>query len=143
MRTKKNIRKNVTVGEHKFGRPLAAAKIFVFVALPVGLLVALIFLASHTVQTLFRVRSVVITGNEHLTDDELKSMAGISTDENLFSMSSSKIASKLASSPWIRSVAVRKEFPDRLLILISEAEPFALLDMKGKLFIVDDRGTML
>lgn len=140
---KKNTRKNVAVNKHKGVRFLAAAKYLVFVVLPVVLLVALIFLASHTVQTLFRVRSVVITGNEHLTDEELKGMAGISTDENLFRMSSSRISSKLAASPWIRSVAVRKEFPDRLLIQITEAEPFALLDMKGKLFIVDDRGTML
>jgi cell division protein FtsQ len=140
---KKNTRKNVAVNKHKGAGFLAAAKYFVFVALPVVLLVALIFVASHTVQTLFPVRGVVITGNEHLTDDELKGMAGISSDENLFRMSSSRISSKLAASPWIRSVAVRKEFPDRLLIQISEAEPFALLDMKGKLFIVDDRGTML
>jgi len=133
----------VALNNHKGARFLAAAKYLVFVVLPVALLVALIFLALHTVQTLFPVRSVVITGNEHLTDDELKGMAGISKDENLFSMSSSKTSSKLAASPWIRSVAVRKEFPDRLLIQISEAEPFALLDMKGKLFIVDDRGTML
>jgi len=143
LRTKKNTRKNVALNKHKGARFLAAAKYLVFVVLPVALLVALIFLALHTVQTLFPVRSVVITGNEHLTDDELKGMAGISKDENLFSMSSSKISSKLAASPWIRSVAVRKEFPDRLLIQISEAEPFALLDMKGKLFIVDDRGAML
>jgi len=143
LRTKKNTRKNVALNKHKGARFLAAAKYLVFVVLPVALLVALIFLALHTVQTLFPVRSVVITGNEHLTDDELKGMAGISKDENLFSMSSSKTSSKLAASPWIRSVAVRKEFPDRLLIQISEAEPFALLDMKGKLFIVDDRGTML
>lgn len=140
---KKNTRKNVALNKHKSGRFLTAANYLVFVALPVVLLVALIFLASHAVQTLFRVRSVVITGNEHLTDDELKGMAGISSEENLFRMSSSRIASKLAASPWIRSVAVRKEFPDRLLIQISEAEPFALLEMKGKLFIVDDRGAML
>ena len=143
MKIKKNTRKNVAVNKHKGVRFLAAAKYFVFVVLPVVLLVALIFLASRTVQTLFPLRSVVITGNEHLTDDELKSMAGITSDENLFRTLSSRISSKLAASPWIRSVAVRKEFPDRLLIQISEAEPFALLDMKGKLFIVDDRGTML
>lgn len=143
MKTKKNARKNVAVNRQKGARVLAAAKYLVFVALPVVLLVALIFMASRAVQTLFRVRSVVVTGNEHLTDEELKNMAEISTDENLFRMSSSRISSKLAASPWIRSVAVRKEFPDRLLIRISEAEPFALLDMKGKLFIVDDRGTLL
>ena len=69
----------MAVNRQKGARVLAAAKYLVFVALPVVLLVALIFLASHVVQTLFPVRSVVITGNEHLTDDELKSMAGISS----------------------------------------------------------------
>jgi cell division protein FtsQ len=140
---KKNTRKNVAISKQKGAGFLAAAKYFVFVALPVFLLVGLVFLASQAVQTLFRVRSVVITGNEHLTDDELKGMAGIGADENLFRISSSRMSSKLAASPWIRSVAVRKEFPDSLLIQISEAEPFALLDMRGKLFIVDDKGTML
>jgi cell division protein FtsQ len=88
-------------------------------------------------------RSVVITGNEHLTDDELKTTARLGADENLITLSGRRISAKMMESPWIRSVAVRKEFPDRLLINISEAEPFALLDMKGKLFIVDDRGAML
>jgi cell division protein FtsQ len=143
LRTKKNIRRNLAAGNHGSGRLLSAAKYFVFAALPAALLAALIFLASHAVQTLFSIRSIVITGNEHLTDDELKSMAGIGTDENLFRISSRSTSSKLAASPWIRSVAVRKEFPDRLLVQISEAEPFALLDMKGKLFIVDDKGTLL
>ena len=143
MITKKKTRKNVQTNKHKGGRLLGAARYFGFVVLPVALLVAAIFLVSNAVQSAFRVRSVVITGNEHLTDEELKSMAGLGRTENLFRVSSRRIYSKLAESPWIRSVAVRKEFPDRLLIHIAEAEPFALLDMKGKLFIVDDRGTML
>jgi len=111
--------------------------------LPVLMVVAAIYMASGVVKSAFRVRSVVITGNEHLTDEELKTMAGLGNEENLISVSGSRISSKMMESPWIRSVAVRKEFPDRLLINISEAEPFALLDMKGKVFIVDDRGTML
>jgi cell division protein FtsQ len=49
----------------------------------------------------------------------------------------------MMASPWLRSVSVRKELPDVLHILVKEAEPFALLDMKGRLFIVDDRGKML
>lgn len=143
MRTNRRTRKNVTVTKHRGGRFIAAVKYFGFVVLPVVLLVALIYMVSTAVKSAFHVRSVVITGNEHLTDEELKSMAGLSSNENLFRVSSRKISSKMTESPWIRSVAVRKEFPDRLLIHIREAEPFALLDMKGKLFIVDDRGAML
>ena len=143
LKKNKKARKNVAVNRHKVARFITAAKYFGFVVLPVLMVVAAIYMASGVVKSAFRVRSVVITGNEHLTDEELKTMAGLGNEENLISVSGSRISSKMMESPWIRSVAVRKEFPDRLLINISEAEPFALLDMKGKVFIVDDRGTML
>ena len=143
MRKNKKTRKNVAVNRHKAERLITAAKYFGFVLLPVLMVVAAIYMASGIVKSVFRVRSVVITGNEHLTDDELKTMAGLGADENLITLSGRKISLKMMESPWMRSVAVRKEFPDRLLININEAEPFALLDMKGKLFIVDDRGTLL
>ncbi|MFZ2198341.1 MAG: FtsQ-type POTRA domain-containing protein [Thermodesulfovibrionales bacterium] len=142
MRKNKKTRKNVAVNRNKAERFIRAAKYFGFVVLPVFMVVAAIFMASG-MKSAFLVRSVVITGNEHLTDEELKTMAGLAADDNLLTVSGRRISSKMMESPWIRSVAVRKEFPDRLLIHISEAEPFALLDMKGKLFIVDDRGTML
>lgn len=142
MRKNKKTRKNVAVNRHKAGVFIRATKYFGFVVLPVLMVVAAIYSVSG-IKAAFLIRSVVITGNDHLTDDELKTMAGLGADDNLITVSGRRISSKMMESPWIRSVAVRKEFPDRLLIHISEAEPFALLDMKGKLFIVDDRGTML
>lgn len=143
MRKNKKARKNVAVNSHKAARLITAAKYFGYVVLPVLMVAAVIYMASGIVKSAFRVRSVVITGNEHLTDEELKTMAGLGKDENLIMLSGRRISSRMMESPWMRSVAVRKEFPDRLLIHISEAEPFALLDLKGKLFIVDDRGAML
>lgn len=143
MRTNKKVKKNISAGKPGGGRFIAAVKYFGFVVIPVIMLVAALYVMSGVVKSVFQIRSIVITGNEHLTDEELKNMAGLSTDENLFSVSGRKIFLKMMASPWMRSVVVRKEFPDRLLINIREAEPFALLDMKGKLFIVDDRGVML
>jgi cell division protein FtsQ len=143
LRTNKKPRKNVAANTLKGRRFIAAAKYFGFVVLPVVLVMALIYMLSGVVKSVFKVRDVVITGNEHLSDEELKTMAGLGTDENLLLLSGRKISLKMMESPWMLSVAVRKEFPDKLLINISEAEPFALLDMKGKLFIVDDRGAML
>ena len=143
MRTNKKTRKNVVANTLRGRRFIGAVKYFGFVVLPVIVIMALIYLASGIVKSVFQVRSVVITGNEHLSDEELKNMAGLGNAENLILVSSRKISLKMMESPWLLSVSVRKEFPDRLLIHIREAEPFALLDMKGKLFIVDDRGTML
>lgn len=142
MRKNKKTRKNVAVNRHQAERFIKAAKYFGFVVLSVLMVVAAIYMATG-IKSAFLVRNVVITGNGHLADDELKTMAGLRVDENLITLSGRRISDKMMKSPWIRSVAVRKEFPDRLLIRISEAESFALLDLKGKLFIVDDRGTML
>ncbi|MBM4128857.1 MAG: FtsQ-type POTRA domain-containing protein, partial [Nitrospira sp.] len=49
----------------------------------------------------------------------------------------------LLQSPWIRSVNVRKVFPDTVSVSIKESAPFALLHMRNSLFLVDERGKIL
>ena len=89
------------------------------------------------------IKHIAFQGNRHLTDDELKAFIGIQPGESLVMVSSTKVAQRLLQSPWVRSVNVRKEFPDIVLLQIEEAEPFALLDMSGHLFLVDEKGNFL
>jgi cell division protein FtsQ len=102
-----------------------------------------IFFCSHPVSTVFPVRHIAFAGNKHLTDNELKALSGIRLNECLITISNTKISLKMLKSPWIRSVNVRKEFPDNLAITIKEAEPFALLNMNEHLFLVDENGKLL
>ncbi|MBI5641455.1 MAG: FtsQ-type POTRA domain-containing protein, partial [Nitrospirae bacterium] len=113
------------------------------IVVPLCLFLAAAYAVSSAAKSAFVVEEIVFSGNEHLTDEELKILAGLSEGDNLFSFSGKGIHRKMIESPWIRSISVRKDLPGRLHILITEAEPFALLDMKGHLFIVDDRGRML
>lgn len=92
---------------------------------------------------LFTLKQIIFIGNKHLTDLELMQMAGIRKDASLIQISNGEVCKKLLSSPWIKKVNVRKELPDRLTIVIKETEPFALLDMKGRFFIIDDQGKLL
>ena len=89
------------------------------------------------------VNHIIFIGNKHLTDDELMAFTGIHKNESLVTISNKKVSQGLLKSPWIRSVSVRKEFPDTLSIIIEEAVPFALLDMNGHLFLVDENGKLL
>ena len=86
---------------------------------------------------------VVFSGNKHLSDDELKAIAGINGNECLPAISGSRLGKRMLASPWIKQVSVRKEYPSTLSIAISESVPFALLDMDGHVFLVDDRGALL
>lgn len=100
-------------------------------------------LQAHPMQAIFPIKHIAFTGSGHLTEGELKALAGIHTGESLMMLSSGEISRQLLRSPWIKSVNVRKEFPDRVSIVIREAEPFALLEMREHLFLIDEGGEIL
>ncbi len=143
MRNKKNVRKNTVMRQRKWSNSLTAVKRFFIVVIPVLLVISIGYFLVAAAKSAFVVRKIVVIGNAHLSDEELRGYAGLKGGESLITLSSSSIYEKISASPWIRSVSVRKEFPDRLIIYVKETEPFALLDTKGGLFIVDERGKML
>jgi len=93
--------------------------------------------------TIFPLKEVVFIGNRHLRDAELKKLMGVSEGNDLLKLSCQRLANGLLSSAWIKSVSIRKEYPDRLLVRVVESEPFALFKSSGKLFIIDDTGRKL
>lgn len=121
----------------------AKVKMILIVGILLIAMGGLIYLLTYAMPSVFTMKTAEFSGNEHLTDDELKHISGLKGDESLLSLSSRKVYEKLKESPWIQTALVRKEYPSKILIRIRETEPFALLDMKGKMFIVDDRGRML
>ncbi|MFZ6017081.1 MAG: cell division protein FtsQ/DivIB [Nitrospirota bacterium] len=98
---------------------------------------------SGTIKSVFPIKHFIFSGNKHLTDDELKILAGLYGGEGLITISSKEVSQRLLKSPWIRSVSLRKEFPETLSVVIEEAVPLALLDMNGHLFLIDDNGKLL
>ena len=143
MLNRKNVKRNTVARRQRFSKPVERVKTVFLVALPVLLIAAVGYVALVAVRSSFVVNRVVFTGNVHLPDEELRTLAGLKGGENIFTLSGGTIFRKISASPWIRYVAVRKEFPDGLHILVRETEPLALLDMRGRLFIVDEKGKML
>ncbi len=143
MRGNRKIKRKMTVKKRRKLNLVLIIKYFFLTVFPVTVIVIFIYFASVTVYQAFHLKEIVFAGNEHLTDEELKNLAGLKGGESLIAISSNRIFEKMIESPWIRHISVRKEFPDKLHILIREAKPFALLDIKGRLFIIDDRGKML
>ncbi len=101
------------------------------------------YMSSSPISLLFPVRNMVFLGNKHLTDDELRTIAGVQMNEGMLIMSNKSLSERLLKSPWIKSVMIRKGFPDTLVIMIEEAIPSALLDMNGHLFLIDENGNLL
>lgn len=92
---------------------------------------------------LFPVNDVVFHGNTHLSDVDLKAMMGINKNEGLMRVSTKAISEKLLNSPWIKNISVRKDLPHRISIQVYETSPFAILETKGRAYLIDEKGRML
>jgi len=101
------------------------------------------FISPYMSTVLFPVKNVSFIGNRHLTDEELGALANITLNDNLLTVSNERLIDHLQKSPWIRTVSVRKEFPDSISFFVKEAAPFALLDVNGRLSLIDEHGEVL
>ena len=120
---------------------LKTGTVFIFL---IGITIGIsMYVYTHQISIVLPIKHFVFTGNRHLTDDELRELTDIRYHKSLINISNRKVCQKLLKSPWILSVSVRKEIPDTLSFEIKEAVPFALLDMNGHLFLIDENGNLL
>lgn len=124
-------------------------KSIIFVFLSFVLLIMLMRYGLHKLGKEFLpVRNIVFIGNKHISENELKTISGITRNaegslNDMLNISAKSIKTNLMKSPWITNVIIRKDFPDTLKIKVFETKPFAILEMKGKPFLIDEGGRLL
>lgn len=143
MKSVKRFRKNTVVSKGSLPAPGLRLRQTALVALPLLILLVLASMGYAVVRNAFPLQQIRFSGNQHLSDDDLRALTGLGGKENLATLSSAAVFRNMSASPWIRSVSVRKDLPGTLQVFIKEAEPFALLDMSGRHFIVDNKGRLL
>jgi len=90
---------------------------------------------------LFAVREIDLNPCAHLTREEVHATLSGGAGTNVWTLSPDEIARRLRSNPWVRAAAVRKVFPDRLVVRVEERRPAALVNL-GALWYVDEEGTV-
>jgi len=139
----KKVRKNTLIGKKNLSRSILRLRQAAMIGLPLFVVVLLSYAAYAMIRSAFPLRQMKFSGSRHLSDEDLRGLTGLGGRENLATLSAGAVYRNICTSPWILSASVRKEFPDTLHVFITEAEPFALLDMGGRYFIVDHKGKML
>ena len=92
----------------------------------------------------FKIKTVTVTGNSHYSSDQIKKVAEVAIGANIFEINKKNIEDKLASELiWVKSISLKKIFPDKIEISITERKPYLRLVYGGKYFILDEEAVVL
>ena len=90
-----------------------------------------------------RIASVSLSGQRQVSREEIFAAAGVTENSSLLFLDVADARTKLEAIPWIAEATVRKLYPNRLQITVTEREAFALWQRQGKVHVVAADGTVL
>ena len=91
----------------------------------------------------FGLSTVTISGRKYLSAAEIRQAAGIGPGTSLLFLDAVAAREGLLAVPWIADAQVRKLYPDRVDIEIVEREAFAFWQVKGKVQVIAEDGTVI
>lgn len=84
----------------------------------------------------FKVKEVNISGHDHVTPAEILDVAGIKGSTSILFVNADETRARLEALPWIASASVRKFYPDRIDISVTERQAFALWQVNGEIKVI-------
>jgi len=90
-----------------------------------------------------RIATVSLSGQRQVSREEIFAAAGVTDHSSLLFLDVADARARLEAIPWIAEATVRKLYPDRLQITITEREAFALWQQQGKVHVIAADGTVL
>jgi cell division protein FtsQ len=91
----------------------------------------------------FRIAAVSLSGEKHVSRAEVFAAAGVTDRASLLFLDVDAARARLKAIPWIAEAAVRKLYPDRLQITVTERDAFALWQRDGKVSVISADGTVV
>jgi cell division protein FtsQ len=91
----------------------------------------------------FRIEAVAITGQTHVTEEELLVATGVTGNASLLFLDADAARARLKAIPWIADAQVRKLYPDRLEIAVTERQVFGLWQNEGTVSLIAGDGTVV
>jgi cell division protein FtsQ len=91
----------------------------------------------------FRIVSIALAGNHHVSREEVLAIAGITGTTSLVFLDVEQARERLKTNPWIADATVLKLYPGELQIGIKERAAFALWQKDGRVAVIADDGTVL
>ena len=92
----------------------------------------------------FRVDSVVVSGQQRYTEEEIRTASGVHPGDNMYLLNKHEVARNiLRELPYISTIRINRRLPDTLLIEIQESgKPMAVVQ-DGSAWLVSSDGKIV
>jgi cell division protein FtsQ len=91
----------------------------------------------------FRIAAVSLSGEKQVSRAEIFAAAGVTERASLLFLDVEDARARLKAIPWIAEATVRKLYPDRLQITVTERDAFALWQLDGKVSVISADGAVV
>jgi len=93
----------------------------------------------------FKIREIIIEGNHDIDRKDIIALLSIRKGENIFKVKLNQARRSLGSLKQIREVNIHRNFPDRIVVRITERVPIAQIEGRdnihsGKVELIDKEG---
>ena len=85
------------------------------------------------------IKSITVSGTERVGEDEVLKLSTIQKGQNLFSVDKGEAERSIEGHPWVESVSIDRDLPDKIEINITEKRALCLVSLDG-LFVADYYG---
>lgn len=138
------------IGNAKKGKKPGKGIVHTFMALLAGLLflacLSVLLLYGYrwlTVTPLLGISEIEVTGNSRLSRGEIMELGRVGLGLNCMDMNVSAVERHISNNPWISSVKVRRELPDKVRIAVTERVPRFWLRKGTALYYGDREGNVI
>jgi len=126
------------------GLLLPGLKLMLALIIVVGFSILILFgYREITTSSYFMLKNIEVSGNNHLQYSQVLDAAGVQLKDNLMNLNISGIKSELKKNPWIGSVVVTREFPDKLSLQIAERQACFWVKKENRLYYADKTGKII
>jgi cell division protein FtsQ len=127
------------------GRARSIAVATLKAGLPLALIFLLAYRGAELVNTapVFQIRTLAVSGNVRMPTGEILGLLGELRGVNIVSADLDTWRERLEASPWIREARFRRSLPSTVRVFVSERQPIGIARLKGRLYLVDDRGAVI
>ena len=94
-------------------------------------------------QTVFRLETVYVIGNENRTPQQVVTASGLASGQNMLGIEEADVAKNIARDHTIIFKRMQKEYPNTIFLYIEERKTVAAMQWLGMLYTLDSQGMVM